>query len=403
MKTNTTPRSVLLLLWLLLWLAGCQHTREDPQPAAATGKDLFVSATQVAATPKATLQALATLSGFGSYASLVQYDVVFYKVVYKTTFQGKEIQVSGLLGIPQNTPMPPALLSAQHGTMFRQADSPSNYPNTFSGFELFAGIGFATIIPDFIGYGDSQSIFHPYYDQAASAATVVDMIKATQYYLETQQVALSKHLFLVGYSEGGYVTMAAQKEIETNAAHNLTLTAVAAGAGGYDLLGMLSTITTVPSYATPSFLAFIVQAYDITYAWNRPLTDFFQAPYAAAIPGLLDGTKTREQIDAALTTDPAALFTPTFYANLKSSTGETVLKQKLLDNSFLTWVPQTPTRLFHGTADQSVFYQTSESTYNRFKAANAPVEFYPIPGGNHQTSVAPMMLNVLPWLQSLDK
>ena len=107
--------------------------------------------------------------------------------------------------------------------------------------------------------------------------------------------------------------MAAQQAIETTPEHGLTLTAAAAGAGGYDLPGMLNTIATTPTYATPSFLGLIVQAYNTTYSWNRPLTDFFQAPYAAALPTLLNGTKTRAEIDAALTTSPAALFTPTFY------------------------------------------------------------------------------------------
>ncbi|QNE40883.1 alpha/beta fold hydrolase [Hymenobacter sp. NBH84] len=403
-KPTTYSSGRWLLLWLLLLLAGCQSTSDDPQPAPASGQDLFVSATKIVTAPKTLLQAAATSAGFGNYAQYVQYDVTFYKLIYKTTFQGKEIQASGLVGVPLNTPKPPALLSAQHGTIFRLADAPSNFPNSFSGFELFAGAGFATVIPDFIGFGASDNIFHPYFDQPASAAAVVDMLKATQYYLQSQQTALNDHLFLVGYSEGGYVTMAAQKEIETTTAHNLTLTAVAAGAGGYDLPEMLTGIATTPTYATPAFLAFILQAYNTTYGWNRPLTDFFQQPYAGRLPGLLDGSKALDEIDASLTTKPAELFAPAFYTNLQNGTSEADLRQKLRDNSFLTWVPKSPTRLFHGTADESVFYQTSETTFKRFQAAGAAnVEFIPIPGGMHRTSIAPMMLNVLPWFQSLDK
>lgn len=98
------------------------------------------------------------------------------------------------------------------------------------------------------------------------------------------------------------------------------------------------------------------------------------------------------------------MFTPTFYANLSNPSGEPVLKQQLTANSFLDWVPKSPTRLYHGTNDESVFYQTSETTFARFKAAGATnVEFFPIPGGMHQTSIGPMMANALPWLQSLDK
>jgi alpha-beta hydrolase superfamily lysophospholipase len=98
------------------------------------------------------------------------------------------------------------------------------------------------------------------------------------------------------------------------------------------------------------------------------------------------------------------LFTPTFYAALGSSSSEPVLKQQLAANSFTDWVPRSPTRLYHGTADESVFYQTSVTTFNRFQAAGATnVTFTPIPGGTHQTSIAPMIADALPWLQSLNK
>jgi pimeloyl-ACP methyl ester carboxylesterase len=285
-------------------------------------------------------------TGFGNFAPLAKYDVEYYKMVYNTTFKGKVIQVSGLLGIPKNVPVTPSLLSAQHGTMFKLSDAPSNFPSTFSGFELFASAGYVTIIPDFIGYGVSQNITHPYYDQESSGTTVVDMIKAAKYFMYKKNAALTERLFLIGYSEGGYVTMAAQKEIETNPSHKLTVTAAAAGAGGYDLTVFLSVIATTPTYAAPSFLTFLVKAYNSTYDWNRPYSDFFQEPYASRIPALLNGTKSREEIDAALTTSTLALFNPVFYGDLLNPTKEVVLKQQLVKNSFLTWVPKSPTRLY---------------------------------------------------------
>jgi len=394
-----------LVILLMYCLSSCGD-RDTPTPDAPvlTGKDLFVSANQVLTVPKVQLQALATAVGFGSFTAQLKYDVTFYKFLYKTTYRGQLIDVSGLLAVPLNTPTPPALLSAQHGTMFRQADSPSNFPATFSGFELFAAAGFVTVIPDYIGLGVSQNVVQSFYDKPTSAGTVVDMVKAAQYFLQQQQVALNSHLFLVGYSEGGYVTMAAQQEIETNANHKLVLTGAAAGAGGYDLAGMLNGIATVPTYVNPAFLALFLQAYNTTYAWNRPLTDFFQAPYATKIPDLLNGTKTREEINAELTPTPSALFTPVFYASLSSPGSEATLKQQLAANSFPDWVPKSPTRLYHGTDDESVFYQTSVSTFNRFRAAGATnAEFFPIPGGMHQTSIVPMMASVLPWLQTLDQ
>lgn len=390
------------LIIIVFLLVGCRKDIEVKNEIA--GADLFVSATSLGTYPKATLQAFAATAGLSSYSSLIKYDVEFYKFVYKTTYKGDKIPVSGLLAIPKNVPGTPSLLSAQHGTMFKSTEAPSNFPATFTGFELFGAGGFITVIPDFIGYGVSQNIPHPYYDQQYSGLTVIDMIKAAKYYLAQQKIAVSNRLFLIGYSEGGYVTMAAQKEIETNPSNEWTLTAAAEGAGGYDLTGMLSAIANTKNYSAPSYLALLINGYNKTYGWNRSYADFFQQPYADRVPGLLNGSKTRSEIDGQLSSSLAALFNTTFYNNLQSAAGEITLKQKLTTNSFLDWVPKSPTRLFHGTADEAVFYQTSVNTFNRFKAAGETnVEFFTIQNGTHESSVRPMIENLLPWIQSLDK
>ena len=390
-----------LLLFAAAWTGCKKHDWSHGSPA---GNHYFVSATSLGSFSKTDLQSLAAKAGFGVFAPLATYDVDFYKLIYKTDFKGSMIQASGLLAIPKNVPGTPSMVSAQHGAIFRFADAPSNFPNTFSGFELFASFGYVTLIPDYIGYGVSQNITHPYYDKEYSALAVVNMIKAAKYYLQQQKTVTSNRLFLVGYSEGGYATMAAQEEIETNPSHHLSVTAAAEGAGGYDLTTFLSAIADTATYSTPSFLALIIRSYDSTYDWNRPYSDFFQQPYASQLPALLDGTKTSTDIDAALPNSPAALFNPVFYANLKNPAKETALKTKVGENSFITWVPKSPTRLYHGTADEAVPFETSVVTYSRFEAAGATnVQFFPIPGGTHATSVTPMMINALPWMQSLDK
>lgn len=399
-------KKISLLSWLLLVYlfvsAGCQ--KETSEITAPTQKEHFVSAEQLALVPQDLLKTLATSQGYGQFANQMKYDVAIYSFVYTTTYRGQDIQASGLLAVPQNLPAAAPLLSIQHGTLFLDADAPTNFPNNFSGFELFASAGFVTLIPDYIGYGVSKDIFHPYYDQKHSGLAVVDMIKAAKSYAEKQNIALNDKLFLVGYSEGGYVTMAAQKEIETHPEHDLTVTAAAAGAGGYDLTTMLGAVTSGQAYGNPSYLAFVLQSYNYTYNWNRPLTDFFQESYASRIPQLFNGTSGAGTINNSLAKKPAELFTPAFYASLKNPAGEPLLKQALVDNSFLNWVPQSPTRLYHGTADESVFFQTSQTVFDRFKAAGATqVELIPIPGGTHSSSLEPMVLSVISWIQSFNK
>lgn len=195
----------------MLWSCELDSDDDGPQPGY---DEYFVSATSIGTFSKEALQALALASPeYRDFAPLVQYDVAFYRILYNTTYKGEAIEASGLLAVPLNTPSVPALLSAQHGTMFKESDAPSNFPATFSGFELFGAAGYVAVVPDYIGYGASSDIFHPYYDEEHSARAVVDMLKAAKYLLQQEEIATNGNLFLVGYSEGGYVTLAAQKEI----------------------------------------------------------------------------------------------------------------------------------------------------------------------------------------------
>ena len=394
-----------LLLLLLVVSAACRpnEIHEETAPEPAPEKDYLVEAKLLAELPQSILQAMADSEGFPEMKNDIQFDVQVYHVTYLTSYKNQEIKASGLLAVPKNYTGSLPILSGQHGTTFEQQDAPTNFPTAFSGFELFASAGYLTVIPDYIGYGVSKDIFHPYYDQKHSALAVIDLVKAAKSYAKKNQVALNDKLFLVGYSEGGYVTMAAQKEIETNPAHGLKVTAAAAGAGGFDLTGMLAEISEDKPYTKPSYLAFILQSYNTVYSWNRPLTDFFREPYAAQIPGLFDGITTAGTINRSLTTDPKALFNPDFYANLKKADGELELKQALVKNTIYTdWVPVSPTKIYQGTEDQSVFFQNSKDTYEKLMATGAKnLEFISIPGGTHSSSIEPMLMQVIPWFKSL--
>lgn len=385
------------------FIAGCNKPADDPTPPEEEPVNL-VSATASGSLSTNTFRALVNFSGYTSFLPYIKYDVDFFKIVYTTPFKGKSIQASGLLCVPKNTPATPSLVSAQHGTMFLDADAPSNFPATTTGFELLASAGFVTLIPDYIGYGVSKDTIHPYHDKTHSASAVVDMIKASKTFLENRNQPITNRLFLLGYSEGGYATMAAQQELETNPITGLKLTASAAGAGGYDLQNLLTGIAATPRYNHPSFIAFIIHAYNAMYNFNRPYSHYFKEPYASKFPGLLDGTKDMLQVDAALSTSPSAWLSTTFYASITQPAGEPAFKQALTNNSFLNWKPLSPTRLYHGTADEIVKFSASQLTYDRFIAAGATnVSLHPIANGTHETSVEPMMLGVLDWFMGLDK
>jgi pimeloyl-ACP methyl ester carboxylesterase len=391
-------KSQLLALLAASALTACT---DDATSTIPEKKSYFVSAEQTATISLPVLQSYAQMSGETEFAKLLKFGVTRYDINYRTTFKGATVEASGILYVPKGLSDEAPLISLQHGTEFRKSDAPSASSNP-TGMEYFASAGYIAFMPDFIGYGQSDQIFHPYYDEASSALCVIDMIKAVKEYLSANQIPFNDKLFLAGYSEGGYVTLAAAKEIDTNAEHGLTVTAVAAGAGGYDLSQMLTTITTGSYYAYPSYLAFVLMAYNRTYDWNKPATYFFNDPYADAVTTYLNGQYSGSFINNKLTTDVSSLLNPAFYDRLKEAQGEMQLKEALATNSISGWKTDIPLKLYHGTKDEIIPFSNSEVTLESFKTAGATsVTLTPISDGTHGSSFLPMLRNFVPWFEAM--
>ena len=392
--------------YLALFTAGLLLSCGD-EPS--TGKDItpvvaeshFISAEQTSEVPVDMLKTFAQIAGQGEFVDLVKYSVRSYRVVYETTYKGKSVKASGVVYIPLGLTGKAPLISLQHGTTFLKSEAPSVSTDP-TGMEYFASAGYIAMMPDFIGYGESSHIFHPYYDKAHAASAVIDMIKSTKEFLANENIAYNEDLFLAGYSEGGYVTLAAAEEIENNPEHQLTVKAVAAGAGGYDLTEMLKSITTSSYYSYPGYLAFVLMSYNNTYDWNKPLSYFFQDKYAKALESSMNGNYGGSYINSKLTTHVPSLLAPGFYTSLKSEAGEKQLKDALTSNSIYGWNTKVPTRLYHGTKDEIIPYQNSETTLKSFQAAGTKnVTLTPIPTGTHSSSFFPMLQQFIPWFETM--
>src|SRR5665648_90875 len=104
------------------------------------------------------------------------------------------------------------------------------------------------------------------------------------------------------------------------------------------------------TYSSPALIGFILYSYSHYYT-SITLTDVFNAPYAAQIPTLFDGTKNLATINASLTTDMTALLNQT-YVNNFSTNNSHPLRLAFRENSLLNWNPKSPIRLYHSLEDE---------------------------------------------------
>ncbi len=192
------------------------------------------------------------------------------------------------------------------------------------------------------------------------------MIRATIRYSDIESIDITKHLYLTGYSEGGYATLATQKEIEEFYSTEFELIAVAPMAGPYDLSGVVDTIMSKDTYPSPVYIAFMMTAYNDIYGWNR-LNDIFNSPYASMMEDFFDGTISYSDIHNQLPNKLTSLLKPQFVSDYLNG-DEPEIKNAMEENTLLNWSPQTQIRFFHGNADEDVPYSNVLNTIDKLKS-----------------------------------
>lgn len=410
MSVRKSRGMIWLVMVLLVWaLSGCGGDGGyggggGNEPGAGPAAGDIVSVTRIATV---TSFEAALLFSALSVPVAPTHDVQIYKIVYLTTDEtGALVNASGALMIPQNLVAPAPLLSAQHFTTTLDADvasvpppagQPYNHPEALA----FGSTGYVTALPDYLGYGETASRFHPYLHARTLAASVVNLLRATRRYCATNGIALNGKLFLAGYSEGGYATMAATKVIQEEHAAEFAITASAPMAGPYDLSTSLNDILNSATIPHPSFVAFVHWAYDRVYALNL-LGQTFMPAFAAQLDSLFDGTHAISAIDAALSPDVASLYQTQFLTDFRSG-GVLGLRARIAENDLYNWRPTVAMRLIHCQGDDIVAFKNSQTAFNTFTANGAPsVQLVaPLPDGTHVGCFVPATLEAKTWFDTL--
>ena len=307
---------------------------------------------------------------FGNLAPDAIYNVSMYKVVYNTIDPyGNEVIASGVIGYPENLNQAFPMISWQHGTEVRRENVSSN--NGFNILSLWLTTrGYIFLEPDYLGLGESE-LLHPYCMKDPSAWTTIDLIRAAKTFFDNEDenifypITSNNDLILFGYSEGGYVSMAAHYILENQNINEFNLLASFPMAGPYDLSGiMVDLMLTQEPYGEPYYLPYVLVPY-INYYELGALSEYFLPDYAEMFEYLFNGEYSGSYINSVMPEIPIEVLFPSVIEDFTNDTSHP-LRLKLFENNLWDWSPNADMYLFHGLGDELIPHENSELAYDSF-------------------------------------
>jgi pimeloyl-ACP methyl ester carboxylesterase len=281
---------------------------------------------------------------------------------------GDPIILSGKVLLPANGKIKRCIL-VSHYTIASNAEAPSN---TFPLEGVLVKLGYAMIVPDYIGYGVTADKVHPYLVMNLTARNVLDMYKAVIPFLE-HAGCVPEHddIYLMGYSQGGATTMAVQHLIEH---HNedVKLRRVFAGGGPYDVKATYDRFveTDTASYpcAVPIMMQGMVVGNNLDLDMSELMAPFIYDNLDEWVNSKRYTTKQINNMIGSYVTHE--LLTEKGMDRTSQEVSE--LYKAMTNNSILSysWVPKAPVFIMHSINDETVPYENANRAKNKWKGAN---------------------------------
>jgi len=345
------------------------------QPNSA-GADInrgrLIASEKVGEVPSLTLQfLLLLLPGLPPDADRsVPYDVDLYKITYETIDpSGQSTVASAGLAFPQGVTEPIPVASYQHPTVLRRTEVPSNPESSenLGGVFMAAG-GFFTVMPDYLGLGESD-LFHPFVLAKPTAIASVDALRAARTFASNQSMTTTDEFFFLGYSEGGYATMALHRELQQSHSDEFSVTASAPMAGPFDLSGTVrDSILNDETLSQPYQLPYVIGGLTHYEPVGLSFADTLRDDLATTIPPLFNGEISGAEINQQLPSQPSGILSDTALSALADPTHPLVLA--LQRNDLLDWILAAPCDSF--TAAMTM--------WSHFKIHSAPLSSSKIKG-----------------------
>jgi pimeloyl-ACP methyl ester carboxylesterase len=323
---------------------------------------------------------LSEFSKFPVHFPAAIYPVKLYRVTYASVipeWKNRPTTASGLLAIPESGAKTFPVVSYQHGTVFSKTAVPSNPDESMETrlmLAQFAGQGYIVVAADYFGKGESKD-HDSYLVKNSTQQACLDMLRAGR----STSSDLKLHwgpLFLSGWSQGGWATMAFLNKLESL---DIPVAAAATAAAPHDLYAIINHWLHQPgdhdAAFLPDLLALQLNAYAEYYGIPGLPESAIKPEYLRDARDLYLNKIIWEEGEKKLPTRLADFLRKDFSAT--SSLGGTRYWEILRANEVYLWRSKTPLRSYYGGADE----------VTPASIATLPVTFQKIMGGAGSTGV----------------
>ncbi|WBY02642.1 alpha/beta hydrolase [Ramlibacter tataouinensis] len=286
--------------------------------------------------------------------SPARHAVRLYRVTYASVVPergNRPITATGLVAVPDAPSASFPMVSYQHGTVYGKQEVPSfpeQSPETALMIAQFAGQGYIVIGADYFGMGASTEP-ESYLVKGSHQQATWDMLRASRAVLGHLKLEAPK-LFLAGWSQGGYVTMAFLEKLESL---GVPVQAATTASAPVDLFAALNGVLQFPR--------------EIDAPWTGTmfiLTSFAFENYYG-LPGLARSVINDEYYEVSRKAyarepfNPADVpldlrklvrkdyFDPAFFA-------QSAYGRIMAENTAYRWVVRTPLRNYYGESDEAI-------------------------------------------------
>lgn len=313
--------------------------------------------------------------------------------------EGEPIMLSGKVILPAKGPIKRYIL-VSHYTIASNREAPSNI---FSLEGLLVKLGYALIIPDYLGYGVTADHIHPYLVMDITARNVLDMYYAVVPFLEKAGCAPEHDdIYLMGYSQGGATTMAVQHEIEHHD-HPIKIRRVFAGGGPYDIKYTYDQFVETNWASYPCAVPIMMQGMVVGNKLNLDMRTMMAENIFDNLNEWVNSKRyTTNQINTLIGTKVTSELLTSVGMNRQSKEVSELYKA-MTENSILTysWTPKAPVYMFHSMDDDVVPFENAMRAKSKWKNANIQYSFGHY--GNHQMGCVRFIYTVQTLLQNDEK